>query len=291
LRSMTGFGRGHAAFNDIEVTVEARSVNHRFLDMSVRLPRAYSGYEADIRKTISNKVNRGKVEISVTRSGGQSTVMNVAVDHQLAQNYHKSLLELRDSLGIEGNIALSDMLTLKDIIVPLENTEEIRKEQAVLMESVRKAVRSLDEMRTAEGAAMWKDMEERLDAIRHHADLILPLVDQVTAAAKERLDSRVEELTGGIKLDPDRLLQEVALFAEKSDVTEEITRLYSHLDQFISFADEGSPIGRKLDFLLQELHREINTIASKSASTDISKYVVNIKAEIEKIREQTQNLE
>jgi uncharacterized protein (TIGR00255 family) len=146
-------------------------------------------------------------------------------------------------------------------------------------------------MRVAEGAAMWRDIADRLSQVGELAGRIAPLVDQVTAAVKERLEKRVAELTGGMELDRDRLTQEVALMADRADVTEELTRLASHVKQFLAFGEQGSPLGRKLDFLLQELHREINTIGSKSASTEIATYVVRMKAELEKIREQTQNLE
>jgi uncharacterized protein (TIGR00255 family) len=146
-------------------------------------------------------------------------------------------------------------------------------------------------MRKTEGAALWKDIEQRLTSIRETSVLIAPLVEQVTVTAKEKLAKRVQDLTGGLELDQERLLQEVALIADRSDVTEELTRLNSHVEQFLACGQAGSPLGRKLDFLLQELLREVNTVGSKSASGEIAGYVVNMKAELEKIREQTQNIE
>lgn len=157
--------------------------------------------------------------------------------------------------------------------------------------SLGQALAALDSMRKTEGTALWQDMEIRLSAIRATAEEILPLVDQVTVAAKERLEKRVHDLTGGLELDHERLLQEVALLAERADVTEELTRLKSHVEQFLSLAAQTAPIGRKMDFLLQELHREINTLGSKSASTAIAHRVVDMKAELEKVREQIQNIE
>jgi uncharacterized protein (TIGR00255 family) len=153
------------------------------------------------------------------------------------------------------------------------------------------ALAGLEEMRKNEGTALWQDIEQRLVSIRDAVELIAPLAGQVSSAVKERLEKRVHELTGGLELDENRLLQEVALMADRSDVTEELTRLKSHVDQFIAFGQEGSPLGRKLDFLLQELNREVNTLGSKSASTEIATHVVRVKAELEKIREQTQNIE
>jgi uncharacterized protein (TIGR00255 family) len=183
------------------------------------------------------------------------------------------------------------MLTLKDIATPVEKQSGIEQEWSLIEGSMKDALRALDSMRTAEGTAMWQDIAKRIHEVGAVAARVLPLVDQVTAAVKERLQKRVTELTGGLALDQDRLLQEVAIMADRADVTEELTRLESHVKQFLDFGEQGSPLGRRLDFLLQELHREVNTIGSKSASTDIASYVVQMKAELEKIREQTQNLE
>jgi len=217
--------------------------------------------------------------------------MDVALDRDLAENYHRCLVELRDSLGISSEITLSDVLTLKEIVLPVEKVDGLDHEWSLVEASVRSALDALDVMRGAEGASLWRDIEQRLLSIRETGHQIEPLVTQVTRAAKDKLAKRIQDLTGGLELDSDRLLQEVALIADRSDVTEELTRLESHVEQFLSFGREGSPLGRKLDFLLQELQREINTLGSKSTSTDIALHVVNIKAELEKIREQTQNIE
>jgi uncharacterized protein (TIGR00255 family) len=288
---MTGFGRGRHAVGQLEIVTEVRSVNHRFLDISVRIPRMYGRFEPEIRRIISQTADRGKFDVIVNRSGGKSGLMDVMIDHSLAEAYHKSLSQLKEEFGLSGEISLSDLLTLKEIVVPLEREEGIELEWPMVEQSVRKALAALDEMRKAEGAALWRDIETRLISIRDMAGRIAPIVDQVTAAAKEKLERRVQDLTGGMELDQDRMLQEVAIIADRSDVTEELTRLESHVDQFLAFGVHGSPLGRKLDFLLQEIHREVNTLGSKSASTDIASYVVSIKAELEKIREQTQNIE
>jgi uncharacterized protein (TIGR00255 family) len=291
VRSMTGFGRGRDAAGEVEIVTEVRSVNHRFLDVSVRSPRMYAAFEPEIRRIVSQSVDRGKFDVTINRSGGRAGLMDVMIDHSLAEGYYKCLLQLKEKLGLSGDISLSDMLTLKEIVVPLEKEEGIEQEWPVVESSLRQALTALDQMRKAEGSALWRDIETRLISIRDMAGHIAPLVSQVTAAAKEKLEKRVQELTGGMELDQDRMLQEVAIMADRSDVTEELTRLESHVDQFLSFGAQGSPLGRKLDFLLQEFHREVNTLGSKSASTDIASYVVSIKAELEKIREQTQNIE
>jgi uncharacterized protein (TIGR00255 family) len=288
---MTGYGRAVISEGEVEIVAEVRTVNHRFLDSSVRMPKMYSSYEPMIRKMISESISRGKVELSVSRNGARTAIMGTAVDHGLAQSYYKSLKELRDRFNLAADITVSDMLTLKEIVAPVENEEELEKELELVRAGVSGALEALNEMRAAEGAAMWNDMRQRLEDIRNSTFEIAPMVDQVTLAAKERLEKRIQELAGNMELDRERLAQEVAYMAEKSDVTEELIRIRSHLDQFLALGAQGSPIGRKLDFLLQELHREVNTIASKSSSTDIAGIVVSVKAEVEKIREQTQNIE
>lgn len=291
VRSMTGFGRGRHSAGDVEVVAEIRAVNHRFLDISLRVPKIYACFEPEIRKLVSSEVHRGKVDVTVSRTGGKSAFMDVMLDEHLAAGYYGCLKELKEKLSLGGDITLADMLTLKEIVVPIEREEAIEQERVLVEASLKQALGAMGEMKEAEGAALWRDIEARLLAIRDTARLIEPLADQVTVAAKERLERRIAELTGGLELERDRLLQEVALLADRSDVTEELTRLASHVDQFLAFGKEGSPLGRKLDFLLQELHREVNTVGSKAASTEISSHVVAMKAEVEKIREQTQNIE
>lgn len=291
VRSMTGFGRGRSMTTEVEIITEIRAVNHRFLDISVRVPKLYTSFEPQIRKIVSERISRGKIDVTVTRTGGKGGLMDVMLDSQLADGYYKCLLELKERYGLAGEITVSDMLTLRELIVPLEKEQGIEGELPLAQASLGDALDALDEMRKTEGRALWKDIAQRLASILEMAGLIAPLVDQVTASAKEKLAKRVQDLTGGLELDEERLIQEVALMADRSDVTEELTRLNSHVKQFLACGEEGSPLGRKLDFLLQELLREVNTVGSKSASTDIATYVVNMKAELEKIREQTQNIE
>ncbi|MBI4964338.1 MAG: YicC family protein [Desulfomonile tiedjei] len=276
---------------EVEIITEIRAVNHRFLDISVRVPKLYTSFEPQIRKIVSERISRGKIDVTVTRTGGKGGLMDVMLDSQLADGYYKCLLELKERYGLAGEITVSDMLTLRELIVPLEKEQGIEGELPLAQASLGDALDALDEMRKTEGRALWKDIAQRLASILEMAGLIAPLVDQVTASAKEKLAKRVQDLTGGLELDEERLIQEVALMADRSDVTEELTRLNSHVKQFLACGEEGSPLGRKLDFLLQELLREVNTVGSKSASTDIATYVVNMKAELEKIREQTQNIE
>ncbi|MEW6532798.1 MAG: YicC/YloC family endoribonuclease [Thermodesulfobacteriota bacterium] len=291
INSMTGFGRGREGNSDVEVISEVRSLNHRFLDVSFRLPRIYAGFEPHLRKIVAEYISRGKVDVSVQRYGTAGSIMDVTVDYDLAERYYQCLEKLKSTLGLAGDVTVAEMLTLKEIVSPHEREDQIEKELALAEKSLREALDGLNSMRKTEGEATWNDIRARLSAIKELAEQITPLVDQVPSQARARLERRVQELTGGMELNEDRLMQEVALIAERADVSEELTRLQSHVDQFLAFGREGSPLGRKLEFLLQELHRELNTLGSKSASTDIAAHVVTMKAEVEKIREQTQNLE
>lgn len=291
IRSMTGFGRARAARDDLEVIVEIRSVNHRYLDIYTRMSKAYAIFEPHLKKIVADRVGRGKIDLNVTRTGTVSTVADVAIDQRLAQRYYESLVELKTRHGIEADITISDILTLREIVVTTENEEQIEKELPLVEQCLHDALDSLNTMRTAEGAATWRDMVERLSTVRSVAALVAPLKEQVVANARERLQKRIAELTGGMDLNEDRLLQEVAIISDRADITEELTRLESHINQFLQFGETGSPIGRKMDFLLQEINRELNTIGSKSGSAEIGSHVVTMKAEVEKIREQAQNME
>lgn len=291
IKSMTGFGRGRYSEGAVEVVTEIRAVNHRFLDMFVKLPKLYSYFEPQIRKIVSEKISRGKFEITITRTGAKGRLTELLVDYDLADRYHQCLTELKRRYNLGGEIAVSDMLTLKEIVSSADSADELELESELVEKSVRTALDSLDEMRKAEGFVLWKDIETHLISISETIDLITPLVDQVSSEVRVRLEKKVREMTGGLEIDDDRMLQELVLIAERSDVSEELIRLKSHVEQFLAFGKEGSPLGRKLDFLLQELHREVNTLGAKSASTDISSHVVHIKTEVEKIREQTQNIE
>jgi uncharacterized protein (TIGR00255 family) len=291
LKSMTGFGRSRRVAGNVEIVTEIRAVNHRFLDVSVRLPKLYSLFEPEVRKIVSDAIDRGKIDVVVTRSGGKSGLVDIMLDEDLAQSYHACLTRLKEKFGLSGAISVSDMLTLHDLVVPVEREEALEQEWPEVEQCLREALAALDHMRRTEAVALWADMSSRIRSIVDRTAHIESLAGSVSLAARDRLEKKVRELTGGLELDQNRLHQEAALIADRSDVTEELTRINSHAEQFLSLGPEGSPVGRKLDFLLQELLRETNTVGSKSASTEIASHVVNIKVELEKIREQIQNIE
>jgi uncharacterized protein (TIGR00255 family) len=288
---MTGYGRGRVVEGSVEVVTEVKSVNHRFLDITFKMPRFYGCFEPDLKRIVSDTRHRGKIDVMMSRSGDKASLLDVVVDYDLAKCYMQCLQGLKETFHLQGPIMLSDILNLKDIVTPVEKTDDIGREWSVVENSLKAALGELDGMRRREGATLWSDVSKRLEAIGERAKMISPLVDQVTRSVRDRLEKRIRELTNGINLEQERLMQEAAIFAERSDVTEELTRLQSHLEQFIAAGRDGSPLGRKLDFLTQELQREINTLGSKSASTDIAHHVVYMKSELEKIREQIQNIE
>lgn len=288
---MTGFGRSRRVCGDVEIAVEIRSVNHRYLDISVKAPKLYQAFEPDIKRKISEVVQRGKVDVSIGRTGGASRVLELSLDEGLARDYFDCLLRMKELFHLSGDITVSDILTLEDVVRKTEREGAIEEEWPEVSSAVEEALAALNTMRTTEGAMLWKDIQARLGDIQRYVDEIRPLTDSVVFSAKDRLHKKIQELTGGLILDENRLLQEVALIADRSDVTEELTRMASHVNQFLSFGQKGSPLGRKLDFLLQELNREVNTLGSKCGSTDIAWKVVQVKSELEKIREQVQNIE
>jgi uncharacterized protein (TIGR00255 family) len=288
---MTGFGRAVLNESNVEICAEVRGVNHRFLDISARLPRVYSAFEPQLRRITAEALQRGKVDVSVTRSGNAGAIMDVNLDASLAATFHKKLTELISTLGLAGEVTVSDMLTLKEILTPVEKPEAVEAEFPAVERALRKALASFDEMREREGRALWSDIETRVVLIRESAAGVKTLAHETTAAAADRIRRRIGELTDGVNLDEGRLHQEIAYIVDRCDITEELARIDSHLDQFSSSGRNGSPIGRKLDFILQELLREVNTIGSKSGSALISRHVVAMKVELEKIREQIQNIE
>lgn len=291
LRSMTGFGRSRRVFSDVEVVAEIRSVNHRYLDVSLKMPKIYTAFEPEIRRKVAQTVQRGKVDVLVSRTGGAASVMDLALDEDLARDYFECLHHMKRRFQLAGDVTVADMLTLDDVVRKTEREGAVDQEWPEVSGAVDDALAALDAMRSTEGVTLWRDIIGRLADIGRQVDEITPLTESVVRAAKERLERRLQELTGGLAFDENRLIQEVALIADRSDVTEELTRMRSHVDQFLAFGRQGSPLGRKLDFLLQELNREANTVGSKCNSSDIASRVVQVKAELEKIREQVQNIE
>jgi len=290
-RSMTGFGRGEATEADRTWTVEIRTVNHRFLDQRVALPRAFAGLEERVKKTVAAGQDRGRVEISLSVTGKISGGPLLAVDMDLARQYHACLQQLVDEFGVGPRIQMADMLNQREIIRLQEQSPDLDQEWPLVEKAVFAALAECARMREQEGLALKQDLLARLDQFAAIVRAIETSIPQVLQQRQEELKNRVMKLLDGMNIDPMRLAQETAVMADKADVTEEVVRLASHISQFRAFLDSDEPVGRRLDFLLQEFLREVNTLSSKISNAEIAHLGVEMKNEIEKLREQVQNIE
>ncbi|KKI92553.1 hypothetical protein WQ54_07995 [Bacillus sp. SA1-12] len=288
--SMTGFGRSSKEIDSCLVTVEIKSVNHRFLDISLKMPKQFMSMEDKIKKLISKSVNRGRVEVYINFEGESLAHRSIQIDWALLTQYKQSLQQLKERFSLNDEITLSQILSLGEGIDVREEATISEKIESVLLQTVEEAVKQLSDMRQIEGEQLAFDVKKRLAAMREIAANIDKLGPKVVDQYRERIEKRVKEFVAG-KIDENRILTEVALFADKADISEEITRIHSHIHQFHESLQEEGPIGRKLDFLVQELNREANTIGSKANDGKIAKDVVELKSIIEKIKEQVQNIE
>lgn len=290
LKSMTGFGRGEAAGQGWQIKVEMKSVNHRYLDLSVRIGRDYTLLEETVRRAVQSRLARGRVEVSVFVEELEPVERTVKVNMPLLRGYLRALEQVQSQLPVRQDITLDQILTL-----PVFEPEdpEIDWENLVLLteQALGAALDELENMRALEGAQLQRDVAAKLEQVSHLVDRIDEAAPQVVKAYRTRLRERLRELLEGTSLTEERFLAEVALFADKAAIDEELVRLRSHLRQFARAMEAGEPVGRKLDFLLQEMNREVNTIGAKANSIEIANAVVDIKTMLEKIREQIQNIE
>lgn len=290
IRSMTGFGSGRGSAGGEEVVVEVRSVNHKFCEVKIRLPRELGALETDIGRTVKDRLARGGIEVTVRRAGAGGS-MAPRVDAPLAEAYARAYAEVAARLGLHGQVQLSDIIAAEGVIRLDDRDADLDAARAATERALGQALDALVAMRVREGEALRRDLEARLVTVEGLVVRVEALAPQAVEHHRTRLAERVQELTRGIPLDPSRLAQEIALLAERTDVAEEVTRLRSHVAQARQLLGSGEPAGRKLDFLVQEMHREGNTIGSKSQHAEISAVVVALKAEIERMREQVQNVE
>jgi uncharacterized protein (TIGR00255 family) len=290
IRSMTGFGAGRSAKDGDEIDLEIRSVNHKFCEVKVRLPRELVALEIELVRAVKERLPRGAVEVSVRRARTSSTGAP-RVDLQLAEEYARAFRELEKRFDLARGLTLSDLLTAAGVVSLDERTVDIESARKAALAALDEALRSLCAMRNQEGEALGRDIGARLDSIEALASRVETLVPQAALHYRDRLSDRLQELGRTIAVDPARVAQEVVLYADRSDVSEEITRLRSHVAQARALMEASEPAGRKLEFLVQEMHREANTIGSKSQNTEISTTVVGLKAEIERMREQVLNVE
>ena len=295
IKSMTGFGRAETSDDKRTITCEIRSVNHRYCDISVRMPRRYSFAEEKVKQAIKETVNRGKLDVSIMVENAEGSDVNIRLNPAVARQYVESLRELQKEVPVDGDatIYLQYLASLPDVlkIVPdVEDEEELVK--AILI-PVRQAAEKLDEMRIVEGKKLEEDLLSRGREIKRLVGEIEKVAPEVPKTYAEKLRNRIKELTAGsVEIPEDRIALETAIFADKCSIAEELTRLHSHMDQMESIiAENGKPDGKRLDFLVQEMNREANTIGSKANDLGVTELMLMIKAEVEKIREQVQNVE
>jgi uncharacterized protein (TIGR00255 family) len=291
IASMTGFGRGEASREGITVSVELRTVNNRFLEVTTRLPRSLSLRENDVKELVRRKISRGKVNViaSVEREGNGTA--GLKINSSAARAYYKLLVQLRKTLKLKETVKLEHMLQFSEIFEQKDNGAPDEKEWAVLEESLEAALGALAEMRRAEGGELERDFRSRIALLDDRLGQIERLSAEQIPAERIRLRERVAQLIEKTPVDEGRLEMELALLADRLDVTEECVRFRSHNKFFLEALASPDPAGRKLNFLIQEMNREANTIGSKSSATEIAHLVVSMKEELEKIREQLQNIE
>ncbi|MHB1421328.1 MAG: YicC/YloC family endoribonuclease [Bacillota bacterium] len=291
IKSMTGYGKGEATGAGKGITAEIKSVNHRFLEIVVRMPRQYSFLEERVRKAIKERVTRGRLDVFLSLEDVEEKKGQVKVDKDLAIAYHSSLKELAQILGISEDFGVFQIAQLPDVLVSLEKEEDIESVALVLEQSVARAAEQLHKMREEEGANLRADLLERRQRLLQLTQEIEGRTTVVADEYRDKLTLRIQQLLGEVEVDPQRLAQEVVFFADRSNINEELVRLASHLQQMDEFMRAPESVGRKLDFLVQEMLREVNTIGSKANDLSIIQKVVEAKSEIEKIREQVQNIE
>lgn len=292
IKSMTGFGKGEYSDGKRNFVCEIRSVNHRYADITVKMPRRYSFLEDKIRKIVKETVRRGKVEVSLMVDNITEEDVNVRLNSMAARQYIDNLKELKEEFSLAGEITLEMVAGMPDVLKAIPDIEDEEEITASACEALDTALANLDQMRTREGQKLAEDLTMRGEIVRQYVNNISERSPEVVRAYSEKLKERLDELLDGkIEVPEDRIIMEAAIFADKTSITEELVRLDSHISQLNHILGAPMSDGKKLDFLIQEMNREANTIGSKANDNDITTMVLEIKSEVEKIREQVQNIE
>lgn len=291
LLSMTGYGSAKGSVEGQEFTVELKSVNNRYLDCSVRLPRNFLFAEDTVKQAVSAGVSRGKVDVFVSAQASQDSGTVVSVNEELARGYRDAVAHIAETLGLESGLSAFSLARFPDVLTVERRELDKDKAAAALSEITAKAVEEFNAMREREGERLRRDMLGKLETIEGLVSVVEERSPQTVKEYRERLEARLRDILADRSLDEQRVITEAAIFADRTAVDEETVRLRSHIAQFRTMLEEGSPIGRKMDFLVQEFNRESNTIGSKCSDASLAKVVVDLKSEIEKIREQLQNVE
>lgn len=290
IRSMTGYGRGRAQVGEIAFSVEIRTVNHRYGDINIKAPRLLLPYEAEIKKQVGANLKRGKIDVFVSQEPTEAAVTVPVLNKPVAKAYMDAFKQIQDEYGLTNGASLDLLVAQKDVLVLQESSFDEDQLRQCLSEALDAALKALVLMREKEGEATRIDMSQRLGLMAELLEQIEERAPQVPIEWRQKLQERLARFSEEAA-DPQRIAQEIALFADRCDISEEVVRFKSHLEQFADLFDAKEPVGRQMDFLIQELNRETNTMGSKSNDADLTRQVVTIKAELEKIREQVQNIE
>ena len=291
VKSMTGYGRAEESVNGCTITVELRSVNNRYLDCNVRIPRLYLFAEDAIKARVQNTISRGKVDVFVTLDNAGADKVQVSVNKPVADGYYAALKSLAEEYHLSDDISVSLLSRFPEVLLAEKAEEDVEQMAKDICSVLDRALADFDQMRTREGERLRDDILSRADIIEAKVALVEERSPQTVSEYRARLETKMNEVLANTQLDPARILTEAAIFADKIAVDEETVRLRSHIGQLREMLAKGGAIGRKLDFLIQEFNREANTIGSKCSDIEIARHVVDVKAEIEKIREQVQNIE
>jgi uncharacterized protein (TIGR00255 family) len=292
IKSMTAFSRAEITKEGLTIRIEIRAYNSRHLDAALHMPHEYLFLEDKIKRSIAARITRGRIAVNIEIRNDPGETSALEIDEFRAAAYHDMLCRLKEKFNINDEISLDLLLNSGDIIKPAEIDEDMETRWQVIKRCLQQAIDDLDNMRKREGIVLAEDLRNRLDYLAENKEQIEKTSVNLLSHYQNRLKERISALTKGIvEIDPERIAQEAAFLADKSDISEEIVRVASHIEQFKEIMDTEEPAGRKLNFLLQEFNREFNTMGSKTGNTDISYLVVDAKAEIEKMREQIQNVE
>ena len=291
IKSMTGYGRAQGSFSGGDITVELKSVNNRYLDCGVKLPRVYAFLEDSVKAAVQKTISRGKVDVFITINSAGAENICISLNRPVLEGYLAAMRQIVEDYGVRDDISANSLARLSDVFLVEKQEQDEDEVKRAILGVVNEALASFDAMRTREGEALKQDLLSKADGILNLVAQVEERSPATVAAYRERLTAKMEEVLANTQIDEARIVQEAAIYADKVAVDEETVRLRSHVDQLKGMLNDGGVIGRKLDFLMQEMNREANTIGSKGNDVQQAKNVVNIKSELEKIREQIQNIE
>ncbi|RLB75636.1 MAG: YicC family protein [Deltaproteobacteria bacterium] len=292
IKSMTAYGRAELQREGKTFECEIKTINHRYRDIHLRLPRNFQPLEEDLKGLLAKRIGRGRIEASIqVNSGHEQLSYHLQLNEPLVESYKQILKDLAAKFGTGPAVSLDTLCQLKDIIVYEPETPDIESLRPVFEEVLEQALNSLEQMRAREGQNIEKDFLERLDRIDAYVEEVEKLAAQIVEEYREKLKEKVSRIVGDVEVDEWRIAQEVAFLAERADITEEIVRIRSHTAQFREYLSIEEPVGRRLDFLIQEINREVNTLSTKASNATVSRIAVEIKGELERLREQAQNVE